>query len=61
VIFVTSLEAKKLAVFTFFTWLGILFQFSVTLLEKKFFLTSSLAAFGLTFNGSLVLLVALPA
>ncbi len=33
VVFVTSLEATRF--FTFFTWLGILFQFSVTLLEKK--------------------------
>jgi hypothetical protein len=57
--FLTSLEATH--VFTFFTWLGIFSQFSVTRMEKKFLLTSSLAAFGLTFNGSSVLLVALPA
>jgi hypothetical protein len=49
-----NFSRKPLTVFTFFTWLGISFQFSVTLLEKKFFLISSLASFGLTFNGFLV-------
>ncbi len=38
-------------VLAFFTSLGILFQSSTVLLEKKFLLTSSLAAWGLKFLG----------
>jgi hypothetical protein len=51
---------KLLTVFTFFTRLGIWFQLSMTLLEKKFLLTSSLVAICRRFCGQSALLVTLP-
>jgi hypothetical protein len=42
-------------VLAFFTSLGILFQSSTVLFEKKFLLTSSLAAWGLKLSGSAAL------
>jgi hypothetical protein len=47
-------------VFAFFMVLGTLFQLSMTLLEKKLRLTSSLVVFGRKFNGSSALRVARP-
>ncbi len=44
-------------VLAFFTSLGILFQSSTVLFEKKFLLTSNLAAWGLKLSGSAALLV----
>jgi hypothetical protein len=45
----------------FFTLLGIWFQLSTTLLEKKFLLTFNLAGLGLKLSGPSELLVALSA
>jgi hypothetical protein len=47
-------------VFAFFMVLGTWFQLSMTLLEKKLRLTSSLVVFGRKFNGSSALRVARP-
>ena len=51
---------KQLTFLAFFISLGILFQPSTTLLEKKWHLTSNLVVFGLRFRGSSALLVARP-
>ncbi len=56
-----KLRLKLITVLAFFTSLGIRFQFSITRMEKKFLLTSSLAAFCLRLSGhASVLYVSVP-
>jgi hypothetical protein len=54
-----KLSLKLVTVLAFFTALGIMFQLSMTRLEKKFLLVYSLAAFCLRLSGQSALLVAL--